>query len=129
MKREKTSKKFLASQKSQKDFLRCPICEKGTLKKKNVDYTVYGISLGKFTAQVCSSCNEEWFSEETSKEIQELEKKKGLFGLSKKSKVSYSGNSLIVRIPESIAKFTGIKREDEIIIHPEGKNKISVELV
>tara|TARA_Y100000310_G_C20652088_1_gene799972 strand:- start:902 stop:1231 length:330 start_codon:yes stop_codon:yes gene_type:complete len=109
--------------------MKCPICEKGTLKKKNVEYSVYGVSLGKFPAQVCGTCKEEWFDEGTSKSIQELEKKKGLFGLSKKSKVSYSGNSLIVRIPDAVAKFTGIKKEDEIIIHPEGKNKISVELV
>lgn len=109
--------------------MKCPICEKGTLRKKKVDYTVYGISLGKFPAQVCSSCNEEWFDEKTSENIQALEKERGLFGLSKKSKISYSGNSLIVRIPEAVAKFTGIKKEDEIMIHPEGKNKISVELV
>jgi YgiT-type zinc finger domain-containing protein len=107
----------------------CPICEKGTLRKKNVEYTVYGVSLGTFSARVCSSCHEEWFDEETSKKIQELEKKRGLFGLSKKSKISYSGNSLIIRIPESVVKFTGVKREDEIIIHPDGKNKITVELV
>ena len=69
------------------------------------------------------------FGEKTSRKIQEIEKRKGLFGLSKKSKISYSGNSLIVRIPESIAKLMEIKREDEIIVHPEGKNKIAVELV
>ncbi len=109
--------------------MKCPICEKGTLKKKIVEHFVYGIKLGKFTAQVCSSCNEEWFDEETSNKIQEQEKKKGLFGLSKKSKISYSGNSLIIRIPEAIAKFSGIKKEDEILIHPDGKDKIAVELV
>lgn len=86
-------------------------------------------NLGIFPTQVCDACGEQWFDEKTSQKIQELEKKNGLFGLSKKSKVSYSGNSLIVRIPESVAKFMKIKKEDEIIIHPEGKNKIAVELV
>lgn len=109
--------------------MKCPICEKGTLKNKKVSHTVYGIEIGMFPAQVCSVCEEQWFDEETSKKIQEVEQKKGLFGLSKKSKVSYSGNSLIVRIPEPLAKFMKIKREDEVIIHPEGKNKIAVELV
>jgi YgiT-type zinc finger domain-containing protein len=107
----------------------CPICEKGILKRRKVEYKVFGITLGNFPAQVCTSCQEEWFDEATSKKIQELEKEKGLFGLSKKSKISYSGNSLIVRIPESVAKFTGIKKEDEIIIHPEGKKRITVELI
>lgn len=96
---------------------------------KKVLYAVHEIALGKFPAQVCDACGEQWFDEETSTKIQELEKKKGLFGLSKKSKVSYSGNSLIVRIPDSVAKFMKIKKEDEVIIHPEGKNKITVELV
>ncbi len=107
----------------------CPICEKGTLKEKKVKCLVYGIELGEFSAQVCDACHEEWFDEKTSKKIEELEKRKGLFGLSKKSKISYSGNSLVVRIPESIAKFMKVKREDEVIIHPEGKDKIMVELV
>ncbi len=89
----------------------CPICEKGTLKEKKVKYLVYGIELGQFPAQVCNACQEEWFDEKTSKKIEELEKKKGLFGLSKKSKISYSGNSLVVRIPESIAKFMNVKRD------------------
>ena len=109
--------------------MKCPICEEGNLHHKKVTYAVYGIKLGIFPAQVCDSCSEQWFDEETSKKIQGLEKKKGLFGLSKKSKVSYSGNSLIVRIPESVAKFMKIKKEDEVLIHPEGKNKITVELV
>ena len=109
--------------------MKCPICEEGRLNTKKVPYSVYGVELGIFQAQVCNACGEQWFDEETSKRIQELEKKKGLFLLSKKSKVSYSGNSLIVRIPESVAKFMKIKKEDEVIIHPEGKNKITVELV
>jgi len=107
----------------------CPICEKGILKEKKVNYLVYGVKLGEFPAKVCNTCHEEWFDEKTSKKIEELEKKKGLFGLSKKSKISYSGNSLVVRIPKSIAKFMGVKREDEVIIHPDGKDKITVELV
>jgi len=115
---------FLKSEK-----MKCPVCEKGELKLKKVSYQVYGFELGKFPAKVCSDCKEEWFDEATSKKIQDLEKKNGLFGLSKKSKISYSGNSLIVRIPESVAKFMNLKKQDEVIIHPEGKDKITVELV
>lgn len=107
---------------------KCPICNKGDLVAKEVEYTVYGISLGKFPAQVCTNCNEEWFDEKTSKKMEELEKKNGLFGLSRKSKISYSGNSLIVRIPEQLAKFMHLKKEEEITIYPEGKDKLIVEI-
>lgn len=106
----------------------CPICEKGELKEKMVDYSVYGISLGKFKAKVCDKCNEQWFSEETAKKIEEIEKKKGLFGLSKQSKISYSGNSLIIRIPKTIAKFMNLKKEKPISITPQGKDKILIEI-
>lgn len=109
--------------------MKCPICEKGELILKSVKYSVYGIDLGVFPAKACPECREEWFDEKTSRKIEELEKKKRLFGISKRSKVSYSGNSLIIRIPESIASFMSIKKEDEFVIHPEGKGKLCVEFV
>ena len=107
---------------------KCQICEKGKLVKKIVPYSVYGIEIGRFPAEVCAGCGEEWFSEETAKKIEKIEKEKGLFGLSKQSKISYSGNSLIVRIPREIAKFMRLKKETPVTIHPEGKNKISIEV-
>lgn len=109
-------------------MIKCPICEKGNLEKKIVSYEIYGIEIGKFSAKKCSECCEEWFDEETSLKIEKIEKEKGLFGLSKNSKLSYSGNSLIVRIPAAIAKFMKLKKEKPISIHPEGKNKIIIEV-
>src|SRR3989338_2858383 len=106
----------------------CPVCEKGKLIKKKASYSVYSIELGKFPAEICTKCGEQWFSEETAKKIEKIEKEKGLFGLSKQSKISYSGNSLIVRIPKEIAKFLNIKKEKQILIHPEGKNKLAIEI-
>ena len=106
----------------------CPICEKGKLVKKVVPYSVYDIELGKFPAEVCTKCGEQWFSEETAKKIEKIEKEKGLFGLSKQSRIGYSGNSLIVRIPSEIAKFMNLKKETPVSIHPEGKNKILIEV-
>ena len=128
MKHKKILKKFLVSQKSRSDFLGCPVCEEGNLVKKEVPYSVYGFELGKFPAKVCSKCNEQWFDELTAKKIEDIEKRKGLFGLTKQSKISYSGNSLIVRIPNEIAKFMRLKKEASVSIHPEGKNKITIEL-
>lgn len=109
--------------------MKCPICEKGNLKRKIVPYSVYGVELGKFPVGICDKCGEEWFDEKTALEIEKLEKEKGLFGLSKESKVSYSGNSLVIRIPNAIARFMGLKKEKHVMIHPEGKNKLEIEII
>ena len=106
----------------------CPICEKGKLIKKSVPYSVYGIEIGKFPAEICTECKEQWFSEETAKKIEQIEKDKGLFGLTKQSKISYSGNSLILRIPKEIAKFLSLKKEKQVLMHPEGRNKLMIEI-
>ncbi|MEX2017030.1 MAG: YgiT-type zinc finger protein [Candidatus Pacearchaeota archaeon] len=106
---------------------KCVLCG-GKLGEKTVEYMVYGKSIGKFTALVCNSCGEQWFSEETSKKIQAKEKKLKLFGLSRETKISYSGNSLIIRIPKELAKFMGLKKEMGVIIYPEDKNKISISI-
>ncbi len=106
----------------------CPICEKGKLVQKIVPYRVYDTEIGKFPAEVCTVCNEHWFSEETAKKIEKIEKEKGLFGLSKQSRIGYSGNSLIIRIPSEIARFMSLKKEKTIVIHPEGKSRLLIEV-
>jgi len=104
---------------------KCALC-KGNLKKKTIDYKIYGKSIGKFQALVCDSCGEQWFDEKTAKKIEEAEKKAGIFGLSKETKISYSGNSLIIRIPKELAKFMNLKKETSIILYPENKDKLCV---
>jgi len=106
---------------------KCVLCE-GKLKKKIVDYEVYGKSLGKFPAMVCEKCGEQWFDEKTSEKIEQAEKKANLFGLYRESKISYSGNSLIIRIPKDIAKFMKLKKELPVVIYPENKNTISINI-
>lgn len=105
----------------------CPVCN-GKLKKSKAPYKYYDINFGKFDADVCQKCGEVFFTEEASDEIDRIAKKKGLWGLERKSKISYSGNSLIVRIPQEIAKFMKLKNGIEIQIHPEGKRKLVVEI-
>ncbi len=104
---------------------KCISCN-GKLKSKNVDYNVYGMNIGKFPALVCDSCGEQWFSEETSKKIEEKEKELGLFGLSIETKVSFSGNSLMIRIPKELAKFMNMKKETKVSIIPESKKKLCI---
>ena len=104
---------------------KCALCN-GNIRRKLVDYKIYGKSIGKFEALVCESCGEEWFSEEEAKNIEKAEKDAGLFGLSKETKISYSGNSLIIRIPKELARFMNLKKETRIVIYPEDKDKISI---
>ena len=106
---------------------KCILCG-GKLIQKTLDYKIYGKGIGKFPALVCDSCGEQWFDEETSKKIQEKEKKLKLFGLSRETKISYSGNSLIIRIPKELAKFMNLKKETRVIIYPEDKNKLSISI-
>ena len=106
----------------------CPICS-GKLKMTKAEYSFYDVPFGKFDAEVCQKCNEIFFTEEASDEIDRIAKKKGLWGLERKSKISYSGNSLIVRIPKEIANFMDLTKGKDIEIHPEGKKKIVVEII
>lgn len=50
--------------------MRCPICEKGTLKKGEVKEYMGGVYLGEFPAEICSSCEESFTNSETTKKIE-----------------------------------------------------------
>ncbi|MBI2673231.1 YgiT-type zinc finger protein [Candidatus Woesearchaeota archaeon] len=103
-------------------------CEEcgGKLVKKKVEFKMYGISLGEFPAEVCTKCDEEVFDEKTSKEIDAVAKKKGLWGLAKKVKIVKIGSSLAVRIPKAISDFLGLEEGKEALMKPD-KNKIIIE--
>lgn len=111
------------------EMVKCPVCEKGTLRKGKVKETMFGIELGKFDAEVCSHCKETFFDERTMEEVEERAKEKGIWGLSKKIKVVRSGNSLSIRIPAELARFLGLKEGKGVVIRPEGKGKIIVDIV
>ena len=102
---------------------------KGKLSEQKIDYSVYGISLGKFPAEVCALCGEKFFEEKIAQKIEDIEKEKGLFGLNVRSRISYSGNALIIRVPQKIAKMLKLTKGMEVVIHPEGKEKLAVEIV
>ena len=107
--------------------MECPICN-GSLKREKVPYKYNDVSLGAFEADVCSKCNEVYFTENSSDEIDATARKLGIWGLERKSKISYSGNSLVIRIPKDIARFMKISKGKEISIYPEKKNKLAIEL-
>ncbi len=107
--------------------MECPICE-GSMERKKVPYKIGGAELGNFEADVCTSCGEVFFTEKSSNAIDKKAKDAGLWGLEKRGKISYSGNSLIVRIPKKVAEFMNLKSGIEISIKPEDKKRLVIEV-
>lgn len=106
--------------------MKCPVCGKGILKKGTIKEYMFGVYLGEFPAEVCTACKESFTDSDTTKNIQEAAKKKGIWGLGATTKITKTGNSLAVRIPKKIANYLNLKNGEEAYIHPED-NKIVIE--
>lgn len=61
--------------------MKYPICKKGELKKGIIEEQMFGVYLGKFPAEICTKCNESFTDSKTTQEIENIAKKKGIFGL------------------------------------------------
>ncbi|MBI2140621.1 YgiT-type zinc finger protein [Candidatus Woesearchaeota archaeon] len=99
--------------------MKCPICEKGTLHKGKVHEEMFGVLLGEFPAEICSSCQESFTDSETTARIELSAREKGIWGLGLKTKITRTGNSLAVRIPKKIADFLEFTEGKEAYIHPD----------
>ncbi len=106
---------------------KCEECG-GKITNKKVDFSLYGQSLGKFPAEVCSKCGETCFSEEVSDQIDRIAKEKGLWGLDLRTKVSKAGDSLMIRINKKIADFMDLHKGEEVRLHPKNKRKLIIEI-
>lgn len=106
--------------------MRCTTCNMGNYEKKKVSYVFLGEAIGNFEAMVCNHCGETLFESAASDKIEEEVKKKGLWGLRARSKVSEVGNGLDVRIPKSLAQFLSLKKGKEVILEPIDKNKLQI---
>ena len=107
---------------------KCPMCDKGTLKKGKVEEEMFGISLGKYDAEICDKCGESFFDQDAVQKMEAKAKELGIWGLAKNMKVVKSGNSLSVRIPAKIARFLNLKEGENVLLYPDGENKIVVEV-
>jgi len=87
----------------------CPVCGKGRLRKGKIKETLFGIYLGEFNGEICTKCHESFTDEKTTQAIENAAKKKGIWGLGKKTKITKPGNSLAVRSPKDIASFLNLK--------------------
>jgi len=107
-------------------MVKCPICEKGTLKKTKERKIFYGVDLGEYPVEKCTRCGETFTDGEIMKIIEKKAKEKGIWGLGRKTKITRSGNSLAVRIPKDIAIFLKLKEGEDAYIYPEDQ-KIVIE--
>lgn len=106
--------------------MKCPICEKGILRKGKIKEYMFGVYLGEFPADICTNCGESFTDSQTTAKIEEAAKKKGIWGLSAKTRITKTGNSLAVRIPKKIADYLKLKNGEEAYIRPE-KDKLVIE--
>ena len=106
--------------------MKCPSCRKGQLKKGKIEEEMFGVLLGEFPAEICTSCGESFTDSQTTKKIELAAKKKGVWGLGKQTKITKTGNSLAVRIPKEIAEYLKLQEGKEAYIHPE-KGKLVIE--
>ena len=101
----------------------------GNLKKAHTEVEFFGIDFGIMECEVCAKCGTEYLSNEVMEKIEQEVKKRKLFGLEKQAQITKSGNSLVIRIPPEIAKFSGMRYKEHVRIYPAAKNRIEVELV
>jgi len=107
---------------------KCYLCEKGTLHKKKVDYVLLGEDFGKFDAEVCDKCGEEFFDEKVSMATEKIAKEKGLFGIEARTKIAEVGNSYCIRIPKKIFEFMSLKKGEEVLLIPENKKRLVIDV-
>ncbi len=107
-------------------MIKCPICEKGTLKPSKEKHVMLGVDLGKYPGQRCSFCKEIFTDSKEMIQIEKIARQKGIWGLGKKTKITRTGNSLAVRIPKEIADYLHLKEGTETWIQPEG-DKLVIE--
>lgn len=107
---------------------KCYVCEKGRMKAKKVDFSMYGVSLGKFDAKVCSLCGEKFFNEKTSSDIDKSAKESGLWCLEADTKIAKSGSSIAVTINKKIVDFMNLRKGKEVHLVPKDKNSLLIEV-
>ena len=106
--------------------MKCTACNLGTYQKKAVPYDFLGQRIGVFEALVCTHCGETLFESASSEKIEAEVKRKGLWGLRARSKISKVGNALDVRIPKTLAEFLSLKKGQEVILEPVDKTRLQI---
>ena len=100
----------------------------GTLKKSQTSVEFFSIDFGIKPCEVCTRCGSEFLDDDTLELVEQEVKKRKLFGLEKQVQVTKSGNSLVIRIPPELVKFTGLSYKDLVRIYPVEKNRLEIEV-
>ena len=106
---------------------KCPECD-GKIEQKNLDYELLGVNLGKFPTLICMKCEHKFYEDSIVDKIDEVAKKKGLWGLEHRTKLNMLGNSLAIRFSKNQVDFGKLKRGEEVLVYPESKNKFIIEV-
>lgn len=100
----------------------------GKMKKSKTQVEFFGIDFGIRECEICTRCQSEFLDDKTMAEIEQEVKKKRLFGLEKQVQVTKSGNSLVLRLPPEVVKFTGLHYKDHVRIYPIEKKRVEIEI-
>ena len=101
----------------------------GKMKKSLCQVEFFGIDFGLRGCEVCTKCQSEYLDDQIMQEIENEVKRKNLFALERKIKVTKSGNSLVIRIPPEITKFNRLHYESILRLMPVTKKKIELEIL
>ena len=107
---------------------KCPVCGRGVLRQKRVKETMFGVDLGTYDAEVCNDCGEVFFTAQSVDAIEVRARELGLWGIASKVKVARSGNSLVVRIPSPLARYLKIRSGQEVLVAPDKKHTLVLDL-
>ena len=108
--------------------MKCPMCN-SSLKKGMVKEEYLGHPLGEFEGYICNKCGETLLAQESVEAAQTKAKQLGIFGLAEKTNISKSGNSLILRLKKKLTDYIGVSEGSEVLVHPEGKHKLVIEVI
>ncbi len=98
------------------------------VKQGKVREEYLGNFLGEYQGWVCTKCGETLLDSESVRKAQQKAKELGIFGLSERTAIAKSGNSLVVRIKKTLANYLDITAGKQVFLYPEGKNKLVVEI-
>ncbi|MBU2100159.1 hypothetical protein KKG83_03680 [Candidatus Micrarchaeota archaeon] len=101
----------------------------GKMKKSHCQVEFFGLDFGVRECEVCTKCNSEYLDDEVMAEVEKEVKEKKLFALDRKITVTKSGNSLVVRIPPEIVKFSKLHYQDILRLVPITEKRIEIEVL
>jgi YgiT-type zinc finger domain-containing protein len=109
---------------------KCPKCG-GKLVTTRTVLDLYDgqVTLKGVEAQYCPKCKEELFTPRQMKEVDKLTEGVQLQQISLKRHVSRSGRSLVLRIPQDIARNLQMTKDTEVELRVKNKKEFVVEVV